>query len=304
MPTEDNPTLSPPACIVLDGVFFQFKDLSGITRVWSSLLEQWSGTAFGRCLLVLDRDEAAPKFPGIRYIPFRSFDSSLAATDSFIVEDLCRRQNAKVFISTFYTTPLETPSVAMVHDMITERCPGNEPKWCEEKRFSTYHASGYIAVSQKTARDLYEDYPTARAAPLCVAYNGVSTNFRPVPSDVVHTFRTKHGIRKPYFLCVGRRNGHKNGRLFFNTFSNLPNKKGISIVCCGGNQPVEPELLGCVEGTEVHMLNLSDEDLNAAYAGALALVYPSKYEGFGLPIIEAMAAGCPVITCPNASIPE
>lgn len=52
------------------------------------------------------------------------------------------------------------------------------------------------------------------------------------------------------------------------------------------------------------MLQLSDEELATAYSGAVALVYPSKYEGFGMPIIEAMACGCPVITCPNASIPE
>jgi len=52
------------------------------------------------------------------------------------------------------------------------------------------------------------------------------------------------------------------------------------------------------------MLQVSDEELRAAYSGAVALVYPSIYEGFGLPILEAIACGCPVITCPNASIPE
>jgi hypothetical protein len=52
------------------------------------------------------------------------------------------------------------------------------------------------------------------------------------------------------------------------------------------------------------MLQLSDEELSAAYSGAVALVYPSQYEGFGLPVLEAIACGCPVITCPNASIPE
>jgi hypothetical protein len=52
------------------------------------------------------------------------------------------------------------------------------------------------------------------------------------------------------------------------------------------------------------MLHLSDQELRAAYSGSVALVYPSIYEGFGLPILEAIACGCPVITCPNASIPE
>jgi hypothetical protein len=52
------------------------------------------------------------------------------------------------------------------------------------------------------------------------------------------------------------------------------------------------------------MLQLSDEELSIAYSGAVALVYPSKYEGFGLPVLEAIACGCPVITCPNGAIPE
>jgi len=305
MTTESNPVMAEQPCVVLDGVFFQFRDRSGIGRVWSSLLEEWSGTTFGQSLVVLDRDGAVPKFPGISYLPFQNYYSGLAASESFALEDVCRRYHAKLFISTFHTTPLETASVAMVHDLIPERCPSIEPKkWRQEKRFTTYHARGYVAVSHRTAQDLHEVYPTTKDAPFCIAHNGVSTRFCPVPSEVVQRFKKTYGITKPYFLCVGRRNAHKNGRLFFDAFSRLPDRIGLSIVCCGVQQTLEPESRTCVEGNEVHMLNLPDEDLNAAYAGALALVYPSKYEGFGLPIVEAMAAGCPVITCRNGSIPE
>jgi glycosyltransferase involved in cell wall biosynthesis len=290
--------------IALDGIFFQFRDPSGIARVWSSLLREWSGTAFGDSLLVIDRDEAAPKFPGITYVPFKSYESRFAAQASFELEDICSQHHVKLFVSSFYSMPLETPSVAMVHDTITEQFPGSERKWVTEKRYTTNHARAHIAVSNRTSDDIYETYPVTRGLPLSVAHNGVDDAFCPVPPDMVRAFKQRHGINKQYFLTVGRRDKHKNARLFFEAFSQLPGAEDMAIICCGGSPHLEAELSVLAGDRDVFMLSLSDADLNAAYAGALALVYPSLYEGFGLPIIEAMASGCPVITCRNGSIPE
>ncbi|PMB17828.1 glycosyltransferase family 4 protein, partial [Fischerella thermalis] len=114
----------------------------------------------------------------------------------------------------------------------------------------------------------------------------------------------KYSINKPYFLLVGTGNGYKNGILFFQAFSKLASSNGFDIVCTGSSGLLAPEFRTYTSGSVVHMLQLSDEELATAYSGAVALVYPSKYEGFGMPIIEAMACGCPVITCPNASLPE
>ena len=74
---------------------------------------------------------------------------------------------------------------------------------------------------------------------------------------------------------------------------------------CTHSLPItDPELLALLGEGKVLPLVLSDEDLQCAYAGAQALVYPSRYEGFGLPVLEAMACSCPVVTCRNSSIPE
>jgi|AGTN01.1.fsa_nt_gi Glycosyltransferase len=140
--------------------------------------------------------------------------------------------------------------------------------------------------------------------PLCVAHNGVSASFRPVLPEIVENFKQSNGISKPYFLVCGRREKHKNAELFFNAFSTLPNKDDLAIVCCGGPPVLEPNLAEKVNGIDIHMIAPDDDVLNTAYNGAIALVYPSMYEGFGLPILEAMAAGCPVITCNNSSISE
>ena len=76
------------------------------------------------------------------------------------------------------------------------------------------------------------------------------------------------------------------------------------MVCVGGDLELEPELSKLANNINTYVLKLDDQDLKTAYSGAIALVYPSLYEGFGLPIIEAMACGCPVITCFNSAIPE
>ncbi|WP_442946591.1 glycosyltransferase [Nostoc sp. 'Peltigera malacea cyanobiont' DB3992] len=75
-------------------------------------------------------------------------------------------------------------------------------------------------------------------------------------------------------------------------FSQLAISYGFDIICTGIGGLLAPEFRTYTSGSIVHMLQLSDEELALAYSGAVALVYPSKYEGFGMPILEAMACGC------------
>ena len=98
--------------------------------------------------------------------------------------------------------------------------------------------------------------------------------------------------------------GYKNAILFFKALSQWPNIENIEVVCVGGQPQLEHELSNFVGEIPIHLIRLSDSELRLAYCGAISLVYPSLYEGFGLPIVEAMSCGCPVITCRNSSIPE
>ncbi|NEP82529.1 MAG: glycosyltransferase family 4 protein, partial [Okeania sp. SIO3B3] len=117
-------------------------------------------------------------------------------------------------------------------------------------------------------------------------------------------FKHKYGISKPYFLLVGAGDNYKNAILFFHAFTKLHSKQGFEVVCTGSGVNLANEYKEYASGSVVHSLILSDEELKVAYSGAVALVYPSLYEGFGMPVAEALACGCPVITCANASIPE
>jgi hypothetical protein len=193
----------------------------------------------------------------------------------------------------------------MAYDMIPEVLGADldAPMW-REKHHAIRQASAYIAISQNTARDLVKVFPDISSASVRVAPCGVKSTFFPASLEEVNNFRTKYGISKPYFIGVGAGIGYKNTILFLKAFSQLYSRNGFDIVFTGSGSLLEPELRAYTSGSIVHMLQVSDEELRAAYSGAVALVYPSIYEGFGLPILEAIACGCPVITCPNASIPE
>ncbi|MEG4119586.1 glycosyltransferase [Microcoleus sp. N9_B4] len=290
--------------ILIDGVFFQMYK-TGISRVWRSLLEEWAENGFAKHIIVLDRVGTSPKVPGIRYYTVPAYDYSKTEADREMLQQVCDEEGADLFISTYYTTPVSTPSVFMAYDMIPEVLGANfdEPMW-REKHYGIRHASAYIAISENTARDLVRFFPAIAEDPVTVAYCGVESLFSPASPEEMRNFQIKYGISKPYFMCVGGGLGHKNSILFFRAFAQLASKQGFEIVCTGSGALLEEELRNYTLGTVVHKLQLDDRELRLAYAGAVALVYPSKYEGFGLPILEAISCGCPVITCPNSSLPE
>lgn len=293
--------------VVIDGVFFQLYK-TGIDRLWRSLLEEWSKSGFARHIVVLDRGKTAPRIPGIRYRNIETYDYQKTGLDSQMLQFVCDEIESDLFISTYYTAPLSTPSVFMAYDMIPEVIGAdlNEPMW-KEKRNGILHASRYIAISENTARDLQKHYPSVANSSIVIAHCGVADYFFPASSHEVLNFRTKYGIQKPYFLLVGSRfgvDGYKNAIHFFRALKQLWQKDKIAVVCVGGKPVLEPELLELAGETPVDLLRLEDSELRAAYSGAVALVFPSLYEGFGLPIAEAMACGCPVITCRNSSIYE
>lgn len=290
--------------ILIDAVFFQY-NRSGIARVWYSLLEEWARDGFAAQLLVLDRQNTAPRIPGITYRQIPAHSYAAPDADRAMLQQVCEEEGAGLFVSSYYTTPLSTPSVFMAYDMIPEVMNWDTSTmaiWVE-KHAGIRHASAFIAISKNTANDLCRFFPAIRPEQVSIAHCGV--DFKAPAVERIEGFKTQHGIQKPYFLLVGSRGAYKNASLFFQAFAALGEQRGqYAIVCTGPWSVLEPEFGIHVGDASVHMIEVDDESLQCAYAGAIALVYPSMYEGFGMPITEAMACGCPVITCPTGSIPE
>jgi FkbM family methyltransferase len=291
--------------IVIDGVFFQLYR-TGIARLWQSVLTEWAQTEFGQQIIVLDRNNTCPKIPGIHYLAIPEFSYENLEADRALLQAICDQENANLFISTYYTTPITTPSVFMGYDMIPEVLGWNldQPMW-QSKHHAINHAIAHITISENTAQDLQQGFPTIDPENVHPILCGVAEHFKPASELELMQFRDRYNIQKPYFLLVGASMGYKNSELFLEGLAQLHSRRGFEVVCTGGSaRQFSAEARTLLPDVTFHPLFLADDELRSAYGGAIALVYPSKYEGFGLPIVEAMKCGCPVITCPNASIPE
>lgn len=303
-PSDLVQTTTPNFCIVIDGMFFQRYN-TGIARVWRSLLSHWEKTEFAQHLIIIDRGGSAPRLDGLTYrtLPLHSYENPDIERQQ--LQQICDQENATLFISTYYTIPITTPSVFMAYDMIPEMLGAdfNEPMW-QEKHRAIEHAQAYIGISQNTLDDLVRCFPDAATKPRTVAHCGVEPIFTPAREGEIERFKQKYGIHKPYFILSAPGTGYKNAQLFFRAFAQLPTRLGFELVCTGNMGYLDDGLRAMVPGNTIHTLYLEDEELRLAFSGAIALVYPSRYEGFGLPVLEALACGCPIITSPIASLPE
>ena len=169
---------------LFDGVFFQLFQ-TGIARVWRSLLTEWVNTELGQHIVILDRGQTAPQIPGLRYRTIPPFSYQNLEGDRQLLQQICDEENADLLISTYYTTPLTTPTVFMGYDMIPEVMASlgapvdlNDPMWVA-KHHAINHASPYLTISENTAQDLQQFFPDIDPAQITVAPCGVSPTFTP-----------------------------------------------------------------------------------------------------------------------------
>ena len=199
------------------------------------------------------------------------------------------------------TAPAPVPVAVTVLDMIHELYPGQFPPddpTSTRKRHWAHAADLVFAISEHTKRDLVAlfDVPAEKVV---VVHPGVAP-MSPDPSFDVRPYGD-------YLLYVGERAiPYKNFEGLALALARSEVARDLSLVCFGaalGGQ--ERELLdGLGLLAQTHVVSGTDGDLAGLYAGARALVYPSRYEGFGLPPVEAMALGCPVACSRGGSLPE
>jgi glycosyltransferase involved in cell wall biosynthesis len=296
---------SKPPRLAIDGVFFQL-NTTGIARVWSSILQCWSDSGYLSEVLLLDRAGTMPKFTDGQYKTIPAYTVGQGDADRRLLQNILDAEGVSLFASTYYTSPVNHKTLQMVYDMIPEVFNYNirtEPAFIE-KHHAFSHADYFTCISEHTRADLHRFFPEISQELSEVIYCGVDPKrFNPASASEINTFRHRHALTKPYFVMVGHGGGYKNQKMAVEALSSLCSAQGFELLIATGG-PIAGELAPAIQNGTARAINLNDAELRVAYSGAVALIYPSLYEGFGLPVLEAMACGCPVISNNKASLPE
>lgn len=203
--------------------------------------------------------------------------------------------------------PRGVPLVVTVYDMVHELFPGMFPqqdRTSSRKKEAVQRADHVVCISNCTRNDLIDifDVPEEKVSVVYVGFERFMFDEN-IDSSIVLS------NSKPYLLYVGQRSGYKNFISLISAYSKSDRLKKEVVVVCFGDSPFrsnELQLFADLGLSADQVVHVSGDDRALAYAykNAAALVYPSLYEGFGIPPLEAMSLGCPVICSYSSSIPE
>jgi len=274
--------------IIFDGIIFNLQRTGGISVLFQEIIKRLPSQSY-------------------RLVGFRETPSPPLALSQYEARTARRLEryrradfgaDASVFHSTYYRLPARhgPKVVTTVYDFVYERFASLPRRLAHsnQKRRAIAESDRIICISESTRRDLVE-------------FMGHKYEDRTVvvPLAAADTFHSLPAVAcRPQVLFVGTRGGYKNFDAVVTAVSMLPD---LTLLIVGGGSLTENEhrmLTQRLQGRFHATGYLSDAELNLEYNRSLCLVYPSLYEGFGIPILEAMRAGCPVIAFNGSSIPE
>ncbi|MCR4849153.1 MAG: glycosyltransferase family 4 protein [Bacteroidales bacterium] len=233
------------------------------------------------------------------------------------VPSALRRIKADLFYSPdgYLSLRTKVPQVVEFHDLNFEHFPGDMPKihlWHYKKFFPKFarKAKRIVTVSEFSKQDIVDCYGVGPNK-IDVAYNGVNETFKPLSEAEKKIVRAHYSFGHPYFMFVGSLHPRKNLARLFTAFDRFKqrSKNDVRLVIVGEKrwwtEPIQQafEAMSCKEDV-MFVGRLSAEDLHKVTAAALASVYVSYFEGFGIPILEAFRCDTPVITSNVTSMPE
>jgi len=240
--------------------------------------------------------------------------------EQLLFPSVLRKERCDVYHFPHFNVPLLAPKpfVVTVHDLILSRFPTVKATTLGPVRYAfkylMYHlvmryalraSAAVIAVSEYTKQDILKEY-SIEPAKIFVTYEGVT---HPEVARPKKNILQNYGIVEPYLLYVGNAYPHKNLEGLLRAFPDVRKiRKELSLVLVGKDDYFFQRLKQFVREQSIEKVVfpgfVPDDDLQCVYAHADAYVFPSLYEGFGLPPLEAMANGTPVVSSKASCLPE
>ncbi len=298
--------------ILYDHQIFQTQRIGGVSRYFFELITRvartpgvsaavFEGFHTSRSGLENARSDFQSFF-GVRRPEIPKTGRVFSTVNRLLFQRFASKSHADIYHPTYYDDPypgFRRRRVLTVYDMIHELFPDNFPRdsTAEHKRLAVRKADRIIAISEATKRDLIRILGTPSEK---IQVVHLANSLRSSPGQRILSLA-------PYFLFVGSRAGYKNFGLALEAFARSSLKQDFQFACFGGPP------FSAKEQERIHSLGLqkhvgyfsgSDEVLAGLYQHATIFIYPSLYEGFGLPVLEAMHYGCPVICANTSSLPE
>jgi alpha-1,3-rhamnosyl/mannosyltransferase len=240
--------------------------------------------------------------------------SPFSLSQQWAVPAALRRYRASLYHSLYYLMPYGpgVPTVVTIHDLIPLLLPHHVPP-ATRILFRVFFpmalrtASHVVVISEATRRDLLARYRLPGESVTVISL-GVEPAFRAQPPEAVRALCARLNLPDRYVLYVGSNKPHKNLVRLVEAWARMQ-PRSFPLVIAGSWSEAYPEVRPRIE--ELGLRNavrlvgpVREEDLPALYSGALLFTFPSEYEGFGLPVLEAMACGVPVIAAHVSSLLE
>jgi mannosyltransferase len=283
--------------IVIDAIIFSLQKYGGISTYFKNLIEILDSENTKNSVLIYEHDVKISSnrllFLKKRFLErIRPIKIRNQERDTILLHSSYYR----------FSKSKNVKNVITIYDFIYEKFEKNIFKkylHVFQKNLAIKNSAAVICISESTKNNFLEYYPNYDHRKIFVTHLAHSS--KSVEFDKEFNFEKK--FLKPYCLFVGMRSFHKNFKSCVLALKDL----NVDFKIIGGARLNKDELRlldSSIPGRYQHLVNVDNESLNKYYENAICLLYPSIYEGFGLPILEAMANGCAVITTNTSSIPE